>query len=472
MDALLIFLPRLYLFINNLIVIDNLASSLHDRHKKDLLMAVRILLVNPPIFDFSAYDFWLKPYGMLTVAGYLRGQADFFLFDYLDRLHPSLAGHPKINSDHYGRGSFPKQKRPKPEPLKSVQRHFHRYGRAQAEFQTFLQQHSSVDMVWIQTTMTYWYPGVREVIEDVRAILGEIPIVLGGPYATLCPVHARSLGADLIIEGNNCQPLWDFLRLPYDEDQPALWELYDRLEVGIQKITQGCPFACTYCSVNQVYGGFQTRSLNRIKAEYDMLVQHRVKHVAFYDDALLFHPQEVLEPLLHHARHRGVPLQLHSPNALNARFLTPELAQTMVVSGFKTFYLGFESASPGWQQATGSKVTSPEFAQAVSVLVQAGARRQNITAYQILGHPQADTQALEESMHYVASLGIRGMLSDFSPIPGTPDGEACRQWVDLDEPLFHNKTAFPILTLGFKESNRFKDLQRQLNHQVRFADTF
>ncbi len=35
-------------------------------------MAPRILLVNPPVCDFSAYDFWLKPYGLLRVAGFLR----------------------------------------------------------------------------------------------------------------------------------------------------------------------------------------------------------------------------------------------------------------------------------------------------------------------------------------------------------------------------------------------------------------
>jgi len=45
----------------------------------------RILLVNPPIHDFAAYDFWLRPYGLLTVAGQLRGQAEFLFFDYLDR---------------------------------------------------------------------------------------------------------------------------------------------------------------------------------------------------------------------------------------------------------------------------------------------------------------------------------------------------------------------------------------------------
>ena len=35
-------------------------------------MTAKILLVNPPIYDFAAYDFWLKPYGLLYIcSGYV-----------------------------------------------------------------------------------------------------------------------------------------------------------------------------------------------------------------------------------------------------------------------------------------------------------------------------------------------------------------------------------------------------------------
>ena len=91
----------------------------------------------------------------------------------------------------------------------------------------------------------------------------------------------------------------------------------------------------------------------------------------------------------------------------------------------------------------------------------------DVTAYQILGHPRMDIQELEESMRFVSGLGIRGMLADFSPIPGTPDGDMCSQWVDMNEPLMHNKTAFTIMRVGFDEANRLKDLQRTLNRAVR-----
>ena len=36
--------------------------------------APHILLVNPWIHDFAAYDFWAKPLGLLILAAVLRGQ--------------------------------------------------------------------------------------------------------------------------------------------------------------------------------------------------------------------------------------------------------------------------------------------------------------------------------------------------------------------------------------------------------------
>ncbi|MCL5281104.1 MAG: radical SAM protein [Planctomycetes bacterium] len=442
----------------------------------------RFLLVNPPIHDFAAYDFWLQPYGLLSVAGQLRGQAEFLLFDYLDRarsdggfriadcgLKKASAAHPQ--SDRWGRGRLCCERIESPEPLKNIPRYFRRFGAARTCFTDYLRERGPFDYVLIQTMMTYWYPGIREVIEDVRSTWPGARIVLGGNYATICSEHARGLGADLVVVGSDLEPLWQFLEMTPDPGQPALWEVvgandYSPLRVGAIKLADGCPFRCSYCSVPRVYGGFRPRPLERLLAEVELLAGRGVENVAFYDDALLFDAQKVLVPFLKEVLRRDIRVHLHTPNALNARFLTGDLARLMVKAGFKTFYLGFESVSRQWQQGTGGKVFSEELAQAVEHLFAAGADPVDITAYQIVGHPNSDVQELEESMRFVRRLGIRGMLADFSPIPGTPDGEACRRWVDLEEPLMHNKTAFPIIRLGFEEVNRLKDLQRALNRSI------
>jgi hypothetical protein len=431
-----------------------------------IIMMPNILLVNPPIYDFTAYDFWLKPYGLLSIAGYLRGKANFVLFDYLDRLHPFAATQKGLESDQWGRGRFFCERIPNPSCLMSIPRYYRRFGLPRSIFTDFLQRERPFDLVLIQTTMTYWYEGIKEVIEDIRQVLPSTKIILGGNYVTFCKSHAENLGADFLVPGANLEPIWKYIEIEPDLMQPALWQAYEKLNVGIVKLSEGCPFNCTYCSVPKVYGKFKARPLQRSLAELELLVNLGVQNIAFYDDALLCEADTVLVPFLNEVIKRNIKVNFHTPNGLHARFITKELAELMVQAGFKTFYLGFESASMQWQQNTGAKVFCNELAQAVGHLISAGVEPANITAYQILGHPHIDTQQLEITMRFANSLGIRGTLADFSPIPGTPDGEIGRKWVDMDEPLMHNKTAFPIILMGFEKTNQLKDLQRQLNRQI------
>ena len=149
----------------------------------------KILLVNPPIFDFTAYDFWLRPYGMLRTAGRIRHACRIDGFDFL----VSEA------RDSWGRGRFHERIVEKPGHYRDISRRFRRFGRPRAEFQAYLKQHR-FDVAFIQTGMTYWYPGVQQTIAEIRSLVPDIPIWLGGIYVQLCPQHARERsGADRVI---------------------------------------------------------------------------------------------------------------------------------------------------------------------------------------------------------------------------------------------------------------------------------
>jgi hypothetical protein len=429
-------------------------------------MTPKILLVNPPIYDFTAYDFWLKPYGLLSISGFLRNKANFVLFDYLDRQHLFATSHKGLEADMWGRGRFYSEKIPNPPCLKLIPRYYRRFGLPRSIFKDFLQREGPFDFAFVQTMMTYWYEGVREVIEDIRQTWPSTKIILGGNYVTFCKKHAENLGADFLVPGANLEPLWKYIGIEPDLKQPAFWQAYEKLDVGVLKLSEGCPFNCTYCSVPKVYSKFKARPLERSLAELELLINLVTQNIAFYDDALLFEADKILIPFLNEVIKCKINVSFHTPNGLHARFINKELAELMLKAGFKTFYLGFESNSLNWQQKTGPKVYCDELTQAVQHLISAGVEPANITAYQILGHPHIDIQQLESTMHFVNSLGIRGTLADFSPIPGTPDGEYCRKWVDLNEPLMHNKTAFPVIFMGFDETNQIKDLQRKLNRQI------
>lgn len=425
-------------------------------------MSLRVLLVNPPIYDFSAYDYWLKPYGLLRVAGRMRGGATIRLFDYLDRCHPQLR-ESAARSDPWGRGRFPAEVISKPKPLAGVRRRYWRFGLPRRLFREFMAESEPFDVALVQTVMTYWYPGVAEVVDDIRRFMPRARIVLGGVYATLCPDHANGLGADLVIRGSDLNPLWDLLNIAPGANERPFWEAYPTIRTGVVKLAVGCPFRCTYCSVPVVDPEFRAIPLEHSLDELEFLASLGVRNVAFYDDALLYRADKLLCPFLDSVIGRRLQLQFHTPNALNARFISRELAELMVRAGFRTFYLGFESNAYDWQRRTGGKVYSDDLARAVANLVAAGADRDAITAYLIVGHPESVRQEVEGSMRFAHNLGIRVMLSEFSPIPGTPDGDACGSWVDLAEPLNHNKTAFTLNMLGECEVNRLKGLCKELN---------
>jgi len=424
----------------------------------------KILLVNPPIYDFTAYDFWLKPYGLLAAAGRLRNTCNLFLWDYLDRSLEAESG----PDDPWGRGVYRKERLGKPSVFAKIPRHYYRFGRPRETFGKFLQEYGPIDAVLIQTVMTYWYPGVREVVKDIRRVWPAAKIILGGFYATCCPDHAAGLGADVVVRGNDLRPMFKALGITEtDETALPLWELYPTLKTGVMTLTRGCPFRCGYCYVPQSGMGFAVRPMEECLEELAFLIRRGATDIAFYDDALLHQADKGLLPFLEAAMSRGLKVNFHTPNGLHARFLTADVAKIMVRAGFGTFYLGYESNAAAFHGASGGKVASDELAAAADHLRRAGANMDEVVAYEMLGHPRFAAQQLEASMRFANRLGLRVMLSDFSPIPGTSDGELCRGVADLNEPLCHNKTAFPILSLGYETTEYYKKLCRSLNHQRR-----
>jgi pyruvate-formate lyase-activating enzyme len=411
---------------------------------------VQVLLINPPIYDFTAYDFWLRPYGMLRVAGQIQHSCGLTYFDYLT----------SCRRDAWGRGRFFEQPAAKPAVFRDLKRHFRRHGKPRDAFRALLRERH-FDLALIQTGMTYWYLGVKEVIDDLRQLAPGIRIILGGVYATLCPAHARTLEADLVIEAGNLEPLWRELPKPQGN---LPYRIPSMGNVAAIKLTDGCPFRCTYCSVPKMQPEFIPRPVEDCLMEAAMLAGSGVRHMAFYDDALLFNPEAVLVPFMEGVLRRKLPLTFHTPNALNVRLMTPEIARLMVQGGCRSFFLGYESYSSAWMRKTGRKASADEFAASVEYLLRSGAR--HIVAYMILGHPDTDEQEVEASMRFAHDCGARILLSEFAPVPGTEDGEHCRTWTDMDEPLCHNKTAFTILRLGHDRVNRLKSLCRNLNARM------
>jgi hypothetical protein len=284
---------------------------------------------------------------MLRVGGMLRKSSDLTMLDFLvcDCRDP------------WGRGRFRSEPAAKPSHFDDIPRRYRRFGIPRQAFRDFLRGRQ-FDSALVQAGMTYWYEGVREVIEDLRQLVPRCRIILGGTYASLCPTHAAALGPDLVVRGCDLEPLWHLLAVQPGHGLP-FWR-HPAEVVGVIKLTDGCPFRCTYCAAPLLYPGFAVRATEECLEEVRHLAGIGIRNIAFYDDALLVKADEAIIPFLTavHREHLGV--SFHTPNALHARFITPEVAREMVTAGVKTFYIGFESSSPEWHANTGGKVTADE----------------------------------------------------------------------------------------------------------------
>ncbi|MBN1136012.1 MAG: radical SAM protein [Anaerolineae bacterium] len=434
----------------------------------------QVLLVNPWIYDFAAYNSWIEPLGLLTVAAALRDSGYGVMV--IDCLAPH-AGMPRPHAD--GSGKLSKTVIDKPAAVAFVPRRFGRYGLPVERFEAALAAAPTTDLVLIASAMTYWYPGVVEAIRRIRTRFGSVPVALGGVYATLCPDHARQFsGADQVIAGPGVVAA---LRLAdqitgHDSDpdrltSPPSWPLpaHDLAARPYAAVltSWGCPYRCTYCASHRLQPAFVQREPDLVVEEIAACVRRGVRRLAFYDDALLIDAERHLAPILEGVLARRLPVSFFPVNGLHARGITAELAVLMRRAGFVQARLSLETIDPGRQRATGAKVTTADFESAVRRLRAAGFGPADLRGYLLAALPGQPLAEIEDSLRFVLSLGIQAELTLFSPIPGTPDGDLALP--PGADPLLHNNTVYPYLLGGeyVRDLQRLKEMAKAGNQTLR-----
>ena len=244
-----------------------------------------ILLINPDIHDFAAYDYWAKPIGLLMLAARLRQQGyDVSYIDCLDRFHPKMDSQAirQATRARHGRGPYLKTAIANPPGLEHIPRRFSRYGIKTKWLMHDLMALPTVDLILVTSMMTYWYPGVRETIAIVRTRFPNTEILLGGIYATLCAAHARvEVGADEVVTGPGittidtlvagrigkaAPPASNIHHHPDAWPRPA-YDLQHRLAYIPILTAAGCPYHCTSCASKQLYPGYRRRSVQGVLEE-------------------------------------------------------------------------------------------------------------------------------------------------------------------------------------------------------------
>jgi radical SAM superfamily enzyme YgiQ (UPF0313 family) len=441
-------------------------EELHMFHVKH--SSPHILLINPWIADFAAYNFWIKPLGLLSIAGLLRENGfRVTLIDCLDSL---------TRTKKYGDGKFLKTRIEKPFSLKPVPRNYSQYGIPEEMLLKRLSMlEESPDIIGVTSGMTYWYPGVFKVIEITKKFFRNVTIILGGIYATLCFEHAQKYsGVDILFNGSDefevlqlISGLTDFeLRTPNSlhaeasaqagelrTDPYPAFDLYPQIDYICISTSKGCPFTCTYCASPFLTKGFSRRDPFKVVGEIDYWASKcGVNNIAFYDDALLIDPSKHFVPIMKEVIRKGIRCNFHTPNALHIREINKEVAELLFGGGFKTVRLGFETANEATQIETGGKVDNQAFRQAIKNLKRAGYSGEEIGVYLMVGLPGQRVGEVEEGIVFVKESGANPMLVEYSPVPHTPLFERAKKMSSFDlenEPLYHNNSILPCQWDGF-----------------------
>jgi len=418
-------------------------------------MKLNILLINPWIYDFAAFNLWSRPLGLLKVAEYLSSfDTELFFIDCTGSVGTKKYGTGKYRAEVVEKGAF----------LMEIPRTYKRYGISVEEFAERIKGVMPVDLVFMTSGMSYWYPGVQKATEIVRDLLGDVPVILGGIYATLYPEHAsRSSGADLIYHG----PLNESINFAVNTFGFRLKRKRERIPYYKLNLCQsypfvpvltstGCPFRCSYCASKLLAETYKRRPPDEVVKEVREFREKGVRDFAFYDDALLVDSEHHIKPILRAIGLHCPGTRFHTPNGLHARFVDQELSKLMKNSNFRSIRLGLETVDGNRQKATGDKVSNQDMERALAYLKKEGFSKKEIGVYLMYGLPGQHLEDVKDGINFLKTLGVNIYLTEFSPIRGTQSwSELVQKGVIHDrlDPLLTNNTVFSYLYSGYDPGN-------------------
>jgi len=260
----------------------------------------------------------------------------------------------------------------------------------------------------------------------------NVPVVMGGFHATLCPEEVSRF-AEAVVVGE-AEELWP--QVLHDAERGTLKSFYHQtqspslalvqpnrsiyagksyLPVSLVEAGRGCAFGCDFCSIQVFFKNTQRfRPFESILAELSKM--RRRPLVFFVDDNFIAHPDQAKEFL-----RQLIPLRLRwvSQASINVAY-DEELLQLMVSSGCQGVLIGFESLNPDNLKLMnkGFNLARGGYEQALANL-----RKHNLRLYItfLFGYDHDTKESFAQTVRF--AIDQRFYISAFNhitPFPGTP----------------------------------------------------
>lgn len=375
---------------------------------------MRALLIQPPFEDFYATPIRLYPLGLSYAAAMLESLgAEVRILDALTPLKKRCLRLPDDFhhlSSHLGQPLFFKS--------------YYRFGCSDEEILRRTAEFAP-DWVGISTQFTAYYRNVGELAVLLKRQLG-VPLIVGGNHAAAFAdeIRRRTPEIDWVCPGPAEETLlqglremglladpwpdrvdWRFLR-PAHHLQAADGYVIGRRRYASLIASRGCPFACEFCSVHNMFGRRITyRPADEVLAEIRWLYRDRgVRIFNFEDDNLTFDRNWCL-PFLQSIVEEPMAddLELTAMNGLCYSTLDEQLIGWMARAGFRQLNLSLVSRDERLRAQHRRPRDLRDLREVVAAAQNAGLF---VTVYLILGLPGQSYQEARESIDYLLSLGV------------------------------------------------------------------
>ncbi len=295
----------------------------------------------------------------------------------------------------------------------------------------------------------------RNLAQKAKNFLPEVPIILGGPHATLVwreLVEEAWFDVIFVGEGEQLLPIvchrltegefiedlpgvitkrnasdGSLVSPPLVADLDALpFAEYDLFPENLKKFlpttyplvtSRGCVYKCTYCSVPKISGrGLRKRSPKSVVQELRWAQErYAITHFEIIDDLFnldVRRCKEICRALIE----SDLGLTWSCPNGLRADRIEHELAELMVRSGCHGVMIGVESSAPHILGNVKKGESLEDIERGIRILKEVGIQ---VGGYFIIGLPGDSYQAQEKSVNFAKRMGIGAHFNMFVPYPGT-----------------------------------------------------
>ncbi len=241
------------------------------------------------------------------------------------------------------------------------------------------------DHIYVTSLFTYSWRAVHQAVRFYKERFEDVPLTLGGIYASLLPEHAALSGADEVHVG----------LFPDAEDLMPAWDLVPEWNGSVIFASRGCIRKCGFCSVPKLEGRPQA-------LKYGIRNQIYRKHtrVILWDNNILGNANwtAIFDQLA------DIGLEVDFNQGLDARLLTDEVAQKLAKLKFHSLRLAYDYKGVG-----------PFVQKALERLEAVGIRRRQVVVYTLYNYLD-DPENFKTRVEEILSWGATSYPMRFEPL--------------------------------------------------------